>query len=294
MANAEKPLPAIIVSKSGHFMKISILIDNSPHPENDSMLTEHGLSIYFEIDGCKWMVDCGASGKFLANAEILGIDLHDVDYLLLSHAHADHTGGLGHFLQINAKATVVLSSHIKESCNYFSTRGGSKRNIGIDFSVVNENRDRFQFIGKNTRLTKNLSLITAIAHKQPQPKGNATLLNGNSPDDFLHETAFAIDTPDGAIIISSCCHHGLLNTLKASGKTVIKAYFGGTHLLDCTSTLNFETEKDIVDIARSVRKEYPEMKIITGHCTGKAAAATFKTVLEEKFHVFHTGQILDV
>ncbi len=257
------------------------------------MLTEHGLSIYFEMDGCKWMVDCGASGKFLANAEILGIDLHEIDYLLLSHAHAGHTGGLGHFLQINVKATVVLSSHINENCHCFSTRGGSKRNIGIDFSVVNENRGRFQFIDKNGQLTKNLSLITTIDHHQPQPQGNATLLCGNSPDGFLHETAFAIDTPDGAIIISSCGHHGLLNTLKASGKTVIKAYIGGTHLLGGTQTQGFETETEIAHIARSIQREYPGMKIITGHCTGEVAAA-FKTVLKDKFHVFYTGQTLDV
>jgi 7,8-dihydropterin-6-yl-methyl-4-(beta-D-ribofuranosyl)aminobenzene 5'-phosphate synthase len=41
-------------------MKVAILIDNTPHP-NLNLLTEHGLSIYFEPDCFKWLFDVGAS-----------------------------------------------------------------------------------------------------------------------------------------------------------------------------------------------------------------------------------------
>lgn len=275
-------------------MKVCILIDNSPHPENNSMLTEHGLSIYFEMDGYKWMVDCGASGKFLANAKNLGINLQDVDYLLLSHAHADHTGGLAHFLQTNTKATVLLSSRINENCLCFSTRGSAKRNISINFSIVNEYIKRVQFIDRNTQLSENIFLITAISRNYPQPKANRTLLNADSPDDFSHEFAICIDTPDGAIVISSCCHHGLLNTLEASGRSTIKVYIGGMHLIDSCNAVEFETETEIAGIASTTQRKYPGIKIITGHCTGMVAASMFKKVMTDNFHFFHTGEALDV
>lgn len=74
-------------------MKITVLIDNNPDPEL-SLCHEHGLSFYFEIDGLKWLFDVGASDQFSVNARKLDIAIKDVDYLILSHGHKDHTGGL--------------------------------------------------------------------------------------------------------------------------------------------------------------------------------------------------------
>ncbi len=51
--------------------------------------------------------DTGASDLFIRNARLLHIDLQKVDYLILSHGHSDHTGGLRHFLELNKQATVV-------------------------------------------------------------------------------------------------------------------------------------------------------------------------------------------
>ena len=67
-------------------MKVTVLIDNNPHP-TQNLLTEHGLSIYFEVDGFKWLLDVGASEQFYTNAVSLGINITDVDFLVLSHAH---------------------------------------------------------------------------------------------------------------------------------------------------------------------------------------------------------------
>ena len=77
-------------------MKVTVLIDNNPHPELN-LLTEHGLSIYFEADGFKWLLDVGASGQFIINAQKLGVDISAIDFLILSHGHSDHTGGLENF-----------------------------------------------------------------------------------------------------------------------------------------------------------------------------------------------------
>lgn len=54
---------------------------------------EHGLSLLVEAGEHKVLFDTGASDLFLRNARLLGLDLSDVEYVVLSHGHRDHTGG---------------------------------------------------------------------------------------------------------------------------------------------------------------------------------------------------------
>ncbi len=46
------------------------------------------------MDKKKVLFDTGQSGGFIDNAEAMGIDLKDLDYLIISHGHYDHSGGL--------------------------------------------------------------------------------------------------------------------------------------------------------------------------------------------------------
>ena len=56
------------------------------------------------------------------NAELLGVDICDVDYVFISHGHSDHAGGLRHFLEDNQKAKVIVSPDAI-SGRFFSKRG---------------------------------------------------------------------------------------------------------------------------------------------------------------------------
>ena len=56
------------------------------------------------------------------NAELLGVDICDVDYVFISHGHSDHAGGLRHFLEHNQKAKVIVSPDAI-SGRFFSKRG---------------------------------------------------------------------------------------------------------------------------------------------------------------------------
>jgi len=89
-------------------MKIIVLSDN--RSMDDSLETEHGLCIYLESAHVKCLLDTGASDLFVRNAAKLNVDLTAVDYVFLSHGHADHTGGLPAFLNLNQKAIKKLKS----------------------------------------------------------------------------------------------------------------------------------------------------------------------------------------
>ena len=63
------------------------------------LLAEHGLSLYIEENGKKYLFDTGQSGVFLKNAKELGVNLENLDGIILSHGHYDHCGGLEEFVK---------------------------------------------------------------------------------------------------------------------------------------------------------------------------------------------------
>ena len=63
-------------------MQWTVLSDN--RSSNPALETEHSLSILLTTDQHKILLDTGASDVFIQNAELLGIDLRDVDYVFIS------------------------------------------------------------------------------------------------------------------------------------------------------------------------------------------------------------------
>ena len=74
-------------------LRITTLIENSAG-EHLALHHEHGLSFFVEKDGRGIVFDTGQSGAFIGNAARLKIDLSAPDYVVLSHGHYDHSGGL--------------------------------------------------------------------------------------------------------------------------------------------------------------------------------------------------------
>lgn len=87
--------------------KITTLVENCVYGRK--LQAEHGLSLYIETAEHKLLFDTGASDLFISNARLLHIDLREVDYLILSHGHSDHTGGLRHFLELNTLQQLCAS-----------------------------------------------------------------------------------------------------------------------------------------------------------------------------------------
>ena len=74
-------------------MKLTVLTDN--HTFIDQYyLGEPALCFLIETDGRKLLLDTGYSNVCLRNSQAMGIDLAQVDTIVLSHGHNDHTGGL--------------------------------------------------------------------------------------------------------------------------------------------------------------------------------------------------------
>ena len=184
-------------------MKITTLIENLVY--KNGLLAEHGLSLYIETDTRKILFDTGQSGALLQNARKMGVKIEEIDSVIISHGHYDHTGGLASFLMVNSKARVYMKREaLTEKYDM------SKRDIGIACNPeLLENR--VEFITCITEIDKGLFIVPDI----PILDSDDTQFR-NFNEEFLDELYLAI-TLDGELsIITGCSHRGITNIMKSA------------------------------------------------------------------------------
>lgn len=270
-------------------MKATVLIDNISNDKK--LIKEWGLSVFVETDGGKnVLLDCGETGAFSKNAEVLGVDLTKVDAGVLSHGHYDHSDGLKAFFDVNSSAKFYLRDAVAENC--YHKHLFFYEYIGIHKGWLKKFSDRFNFVSGDFKLFDSVYLIP---HKTEglESKGKAARLsikrNGRfMPDDFKHEQSLVFDTENGLVIMNSCSHGGADNIVKEILDTFpgkkIYSILGGFHLycLPDDEILRFANRLKNLDV----------QKIYTGHCTGDHAFELLKTVLGDRVEQLETGKII--
>lgn len=254
-----------MINQEAISMKATVLVDNIGY---GNLQGEWGLSIYIEYEEKKILLDAGASGLFVKNAEKMKIDLKAVDYAVLSHAHYDHSDGMKDFFLINDKAKFYLREQAKENC-YFR-KWILKRYIGMPKGILQESGDRIEYISGDYKLTDGVMIIP---HKTEGLSSVGKRENmyvredsGWRADDFSHEQSLVFDTASGLVIFNSCCHGGAGKIIKevsaAYPDKKVYALIGGFHLYN-------KSKQEVTELAKQIKDTGIE-KIYTGHCTGKA------------------------
>jgi 7,8-dihydropterin-6-yl-methyl-4-(beta-D-ribofuranosyl)aminobenzene 5'-phosphate synthase len=271
-------------------MKVVILADNRTGPTH--LATEHGLAVYVETDAARYLLDTGASGLLVQNAVPAGVDLSTVDWVILSHGHSDHTGGLEAFFKINAKAKVVVA---QDALNqpFYSRRNGF-REIGSRVDL-NKYRNRFIVVDDFAEVNFEARVFKVLELPYSQPRGNETLYKGTAeylrPDDFSHELVTVIGG-ERLLVFTGCAHKGVLNILYAVEQRFRRrpsVVLGGFHLVEKTVEQSFESEEEVLDIATKLRTHYPDTRFFTGHCTGDTACRLLVATMNGNLQIFGTG-----
>lgn len=280
-------------------VELSILVDNSiPLPRSKHLVAEYGLSILVHVKGeeeISILFDTGSTGKALSeNIGVLGVDVTGIDYVVLSHRHYDHTGGLRKFLELRGKNIPVLAHP-----NLFEPALATLfrlRSVGIPVA-----RERITDLGGDLTLVRSpVSIIPGVmlTGEIPRSWGPSStkklyrIVNGRVvDDDVVDELALIVNVEGkGLIVIVGCCHAGLENIVNYSKEVAkvesIYGVVGGLHLLLAS--------RDRVGSVVSFLLDEGVKVVMPMHCTGVAAEAKFLEVLPNAYRVGGVGARLRV
>lgn len=274
-------------------MEIITLIENDKPRGRKDLFAEAGLSLLIRTQKHTILFDTGASGKFASNAKTLGVDLREVDFVVISHAHYDHTGGLERFFQINDTAKVYIKTQAHGT--YYYKLLLLKKDIGMDPEILEKYSDRFVFLDEDYMINANINIITSFLSifKQPADSRHIYKKENNKlmPDDFAHELMLMVTEDRTEFCFTGCSHHGILNMIKTvheySSKKLI--VIGGFHMVNPLTQGLSEKIRDVIEMASEIYQDLNIEEIITGHCTGNMAYAIMRNLLNDKLKKLETG-----
>jgi 7,8-dihydropterin-6-yl-methyl-4-(beta-D-ribofuranosyl)aminobenzene 5'-phosphate synthase len=264
-------------------LTITILVDNLSNTSNPDLLTEHGLSIWIEADDQKILFDTGQTDILLHNAKMQGIDLSSADTLVLSHGHYDHTGGVAEVLKCNPTVSVYCHPDIFKS-RYSRQLDGRMKPVIINTSAANsliQSRNAINWVTGPTQLSPDIGITGPIPRTCAfEDTGGAFFCDivGKQPDLIEDDLAMWFRTVDGLIVITGCCHSGLVNTLsyvRLQNELIqMHTVLGGLHLLNASP----ERIKETCDYLTTAEI----MRIVPCHCTGNGAVKYLQERFREK------------
>jgi 7,8-dihydropterin-6-yl-methyl-4-(beta-D-ribofuranosyl)aminobenzene 5'-phosphate synthase len=226
-------------------LTLQVLVDNTTLVDR-YFGGEPALSLYLECGGKHILFDTGYSGLLCRNAEKMGIDLFDLDYIVLSHGHIDHTGGLPSLMRLFLEAAIEERPHrvpmVVAHPHCFCPRPMPR--FADAGSPVDEARLAQQFPVTTSRtpvwLTGDLVFLGEIERTMddavPNRQAKRTIITpgGMEPDRVLDDTALAFRSRSGLVIITGCSHAGIANTIRYAQKVCkeprVRDVIGGFHL----------------------------------------------------------------
>jgi 7,8-dihydropterin-6-yl-methyl-4-(beta-D-ribofuranosyl)aminobenzene 5'-phosphate synthase len=269
-------------------VKITTLAENTA---GMGFMAEWGLSMLIEADGKIILFDTGMSNAAVYNARLLGIDLSTVDMIVISHGHHDHTGGLREALNAMRKKIEIIAHPDIWAAKYGRSGKNPAHFAGIPFQreLLENLGAEFKLTAEPARITEHIITTGEIPMLTDYEEIDSGLLDKKGdemmPDELRDDLAMVIDTDYGLVVILGCSHRGIVNTLKqaqkVTGKELIYAAIGGTHLLNATRE---RLEKTAADL-----KEMGVQYLGASHCTGFTAATYLAQEFGERFFVNNSG-----
>lgn len=288
-------------------MKITCLMENTIG--NVNCQSEHGLSLLVETKNRTILVDTGASGLFIENANKLDVNLRKVETVFLSHGHYDHGGGILEFCKVNPKAKIVMQKSALG--DYWHKSEQVEKYIGLDSAIKELDNlilaeGDFEYckdgLKYNLKLEKPEGMYVFTLDKGSNnelkcwPEGNLVLKEKVGTeyvqDGFNHEQYIVVKENGKSVLISGCAHNGILNILDEYQRK-----FGGNPDMIISGfhmrKKNGYSEADF-EVIRETAKILKDMGIVcyTGHCTGEEPYQMMKVLMGEQLQYVHCGDVI--
>ncbi len=236
---------------------------------------EHGYAVWIKVPRGTVLLDTGGSGEVLVgNLAALGLDPAELDAVVISHAHDDHTGGLSDLLPLLRPGT-PLYAHPTLFRRRYSTASGEMvdRGIPLPEDILSSKVD-LRLSAVSEQVLPGVWTSGEISNR-PDLEGRSVhhwVREGDTlqPDPYEDDLSLVIEVgPGDYFLLCGCCHAGLLNTLQ----TVASRWHGrwtgiggGVHMVGATSSQIGTTIKALNGLQ--------SLDVLwLGHCSGEAFIA---------------------
>ena len=268
--------------------KITVLYD--AFGKVPGLQKDWGYSALIEVNGKRILFDTGDNPDILgANAKALRVDLSRLDFVVMSHRHGDHMGGMEYLLKVNPHVKVYAPKEnfgvygaslpskfyrkdetLPPYMRYYDGAPPETMVFGSAWPRAN-----FELIDQTTEIAPGIHLIALVSDKP-------TTLE-------LKELTLAIRTPDGLVIIVGCSHPGLDKIVAASQSIDphIHLIAGGFHLVAAPDEVVAQSVTLLHDTAKV---DY----IAPGHCTGEPTFAALMRAFGDRYLYAGLGTVIDL
>ncbi|HPG37815.1 MAG TPA: MBL fold metallo-hydrolase [bacterium] len=234
-------------------LTFTILYNNYAHVPGT--VSDWGFSCLVEGGEQTILFDTGAKADILMqNVRKLNVDLSKVDIIVLSHNHADHTGGLDSVLAINPHLDIyILQSFLKDFARQHKLPDSSVQRI-----------------------------------KEPR-QICANVFTTGEMGSSIKEHSLLFHTGKGQVILTGCSHQGIIKIVQKAQELDPKPIYmvlGGMHLLQ-------HSDSEIKEIIHKFNMAGVQ-KCGATHCTGDRAMALFSAAFNENFINAGTGAVITI
>jgi len=281
-------------------VKVTTLADNVVY--DGRLLGQFGFSAHLEIrdrsgEKHSMIFDSGrVKSALLYNIKALKLDLSQLECIVLSHGHHDHTAATVELLK-KSKRRVKVIVHPGIFYPRFVVEKGKRRYYGVPRG---ERKDDIQKAGGQlVETTEAVEVVPGVLTSgeirriTPFEKitwKNWALIDGKQVRDKVPEdqALFINLERQGVLVISGCAHAGIVNTLQAAldvTKTKLYGFIGGTHLI-------YPKESRLKETIDKFR-EFDLQLLSPSHCTGHKSIAAINQAFPEAFVLNYTGRTID-
>ena len=268
--------------------RITVLYD--AFGKNAVMSKDWGYAALVEISGKRILFDTGDDPAIFAkNVKAKGVDLMQLDFVVLSHRHSDHVGGLSYLLSVNPKVKIYAPKEgfgifgsdlpskfyrkdesLPAEMRYYDGAPPEIMKFGSAFPGAN-----IELIDKTTEVAPGITLI-ALVSDAPGTKE-------------LKELSLVINTPDGIVLVVACSHPGIEAIVAEAAKINPHIHFvaGGFHLV-------VAQDPAIERVATALHDTYKVDYIAPGHCTGEPTFAALQKMFGDRYVYAGLGTTLDL
>jgi 7,8-dihydropterin-6-yl-methyl-4-(beta-D-ribofuranosyl)aminobenzene 5'-phosphate synthase len=281
-------------------------MDQHFSPKYGEILAENGLCFYVETFSAGTVTtvlfDTGLTAPVvLHNAALLGIDLADVDAIVLSHGHPDHVGGvIGVLEAIGHPVPLIVHP------DAFDPRMIVKPYVTLPMINIGFSRERIEHAGGGLiqarepiqlgpGLLTSGEMETTADFELEAPAGRFCVHTdgGVEPDGINDHQVLGIDiASEGLLVIDPCGHRGIVSSTehmrKLSGSQAVYGVMGGFH------TGHPGISANRIDNTARRLAEYAPQLIAPMHCSGFPLRRAVAEAAPNAFELVTAGSVLTV